>query len=48
MTPDDGCGELAEFPNFGNVQLLRRVQLLSHVPIYVMFADLSAFSTRPH
>jgi hypothetical protein len=31
MTPYDGCGELAEFPNFGSVQLLRRVQLLGHV-----------------
>jgi hypothetical protein len=31
MTPYAGCGELAEFPNFGSVQLLRRVQLLGHV-----------------
>jgi hypothetical protein len=30
-TPYDGCGELAEFPNFESVQLLRRVQLLGHV-----------------
>jgi hypothetical protein len=31
MTPYNGCGELAEFPNFGSVQLPRRVQLLGHV-----------------
>jgi hypothetical protein len=32
MTPYKGCGELAEFPTFGSVQLLRRrVQLLGHI-----------------